>query len=357
MELKELRTILEKYTDIELYNKMKYEKSHYGASYNYAWEIQKIDAPLIAPAPKSIQQFFIVTGLTDVFPEQQYFTEDYDVTLLKHDRYAFPFVHKHNFFEIVYCVSGVFDHEFEGNKRTHKAGEICFISPGVQHALHVFSDSIVLNILIKRSNFDQLFRPLIGKSDILSDFFTSSLYGKDQKMVLFFDTKEDEYIRDRVLNMLKEKYEELPFCSEVISHETLLLFYDLLRRYSSTTTKLVFEKEVNDKFTQVIEYIHDHFATVTLDDLSKEFYFNKAYLSRMIKEKTGTNFSDLVKTIRLNIAEQLLTNTTLSLLEISQAIGYTDSSHLFRLFKQQYGLNPKEYRKQFQNPKLNKAST
>lgn len=350
MNLDELEHVLNEYTEVEKYNKMKYEGSHYKAWYNYAWEYTDKKTPLPPSAYEDIQQFFIMTGLTDVFPEQYYFKGGRSVTLVKHDRYAYPFVHKHNFYEIVYCLSGEFVHEIEGEEKLQKAGEIYFIAPGISHSLKVFNDSIVLNLLVKNSDFDMLFRPMIGKDNVLSDFFTSTLYSRDQKCCLYFDTAQDEKIRGDFLAMISEEYENLPYNGEVLSHQVMLLFYDLLRHFSGTAQSFSFHKESNDKFNEVIVYIRDHFATVTLDDLTNQFYFNKSYLSRLIKEKTGQTFSDLVKGIRLEIAAQLIANTTLSLREIAQAVGYADTSHLFRIFKKHYGIGPKEYRQRLQNP-------
>ncbi|MGF7142963.1 YesN/AraC family two-component response regulator [Anaerotaenia torta] len=348
MNMDEFREFIHKYTEIELYNKTKYQQSNYNKGYNYAWETPRHNAVLSEPTDDQTRQFFIVTGLTDVFPEKQYFKENHDITLIKHDRYAYSFNHKHNFFEIVYCASGEFIHEINSTKRTHREGELYVIAPGVNHALHVYNDSIVLNLLIKNSSFDHVFRSIIGKQNILSHFYTNSIYSKENNGILIFDTKNDAEIKEMFIKLFYEEYESQRYTADILNHMTMLIFYYLMRNYEDTAVNLSIQMENDDKINAIMQYIRDNFMTVTLDDLAREFYFNKYYISRLIKEKTGDNISNVIKKMRLDITEQLVANTNLCFWEIGQAVGYTDTTHLFRIFKQRYGVSPKEYRKRFQ---------
>ena len=44
-------------------------------------------------------------------------------------------------------------------------------------------------------------------------------------------------------------------------------------------------------------------------------------------------------------AKTMLTNTDLSIIQIMETLGFTNSTHFYELFKKQYGQTPGEYRK------------
>ncbi len=51
-----------------------------------------------------------------------------------------------------------------------------------------------------------------------------------------------------------------------------------------------------------------------------------------------------MKEIRTDYAKRLLSTTNLTILEISYKLGYSSISHFSKLFKQEVGLTPSEYR-------------
>lgn len=67
-------------------------------------------------------------------------------------------------------------------------------------------------------------------------------------------------------------------------------------------------------------------------------------LSRLIKQKTGYNFQELLQHRRFETAEHLLLETDLSVEEIALDVGYENQSYFFRQFKERYGMTPRKYR-------------
>lgn len=55
-------------------------------------------------------------------------------------------------------------------------------------------------------------------------------------------------------------------------------------------------------------------------------------------------FTEYLQTKRLNEAMQLLEETSLSVLEISNAVGYENDSFFRRKFKERFSVTPKQYR-------------
>lgn len=93
-------------------------------------------------------------------------------------------------------------------------------------------------------------------------------------------------------------------------------------------------------------YICENFdRDLSLDLLAEVVHLNPSYLSRLFKEITGQNLSAYITDVRMEKAAQLLDQTDLRVHEVMEAVGYQKSQHFARLFREKYGVTPKEYRK------------
>lgn len=105
-------------------------------------------------------------------------------------------------------------------------------------------------------------------------------------------------------------------------------------------------QERDERMAQIMSYIRANFKTVSLTDLSSRFYLSTPYLSKLMKERTGMNFTDILKGIRLKKARVLLKNTALTMESIAEEVGYQNVENFNRLFKQSYGITPAQFRKE-----------
>lgn len=110
--------------------------------------------------------------------------------------------------------------------------------------------------------------------------------------------------------------------------------------------QLIGTDKKDERIVTIVNYIQAHYKSVTLDDLSEEFYLSKPYLSKYIKEHTGTTFGEIVKEIRINKAKTLLKNNGMTVEAIAENVGYQNVEHFNRLFKRAFGITPVQYRNQ-----------
>ncbi|MEH6649108.1 MAG: helix-turn-helix domain-containing protein [Motiliproteus sp.] len=80
-------------------------------------------------------------------------------------------------------------------------------------------------------------------------------------------------------------------------------------------------------------------------------------LSRRFKQANGVSLSDYLQQLRLGQTQLLLENTSLSIEQIVERVGYSSQSSLRRLFQKQLGLSPRQYRQQNQQPSLPQAQS
>ncbi len=118
---------------------------------------------------------------------------------------------------------------------------------------------------------------------------------------------------------------------------------------ASSVNKLAGDQHItrgrDERIVEIISYIQRNYQDVTLDTLASEFHLSKPYLSKYIREKSGSTFQDVVRVERMKKARTLLKETTHSVESIATEVGYENVEHFNRLFKKSYNMTPVQYRK------------
>lgn len=96
----------------------------------------------------------------------------------------------------------------------------------------------------------------------------------------------------------------------------------------------------------MLKYIDENIdSRLTLAELAQKCFYNPSYFSRIFKEKFGVTFLEYVAKRRLTYAIELLQSTALSLDEIAEQVGFSDTKGLYHAFSRYMDATPSEYRK------------
>lgn len=293
----------------------------------------------------------------DIMPEiisynmedSEYFSEkdDSSVFISRHNRYTPSFFHRHSFFEIVFVLSGRCIQTIGLQTLYFQAGDICLIAPGTYHTMEVFDDeSLVFNILLRRSTFHQMFTPLTLGDNLLSKFFSEGLYKNHRIEYLVFHTSEDSGYIERCLKMYGEQLEKDQYTDQILVGMLTEMNALIMRNYRSTmeSSYSVLHADMPKDFL-MMNYLQEHMADVTLEDLAKHFGYSISHCSRMIKTYTGQGFNEWKRILRLRRAEHLLINSNESIADIGNSLGYLNPETFIRAFKKEYHMTPAKYRK------------
>jgi signal transduction histidine kinase/DNA-binding response OmpR family regulator/ligand-binding sensor domain-containing protein len=97
------------------------------------------------------------------------------------------------------------------------------------------------------------------------------------------------------------------------------------------------------KVREAVE-IHLTDATFTVEQLCKLVFMSHSQLHRKLDALTGCSPNKFIRIIRLNKAKELLKNPDNSIASIALDCGYNDPGYFGRVFKQEYGVTPQEWR-------------
>lgn len=96
----------------------------------------------------------------------------------------------------------------------------------------------------------------------------------------------------------------------------------------------------------IIEFLDAHYcdSDLCLSLLSTKFKLSEAYISRMIKLRTGSTYTEYVEQMRMARAAQLLGSSEKSVTDIALELGYETPNTFFKAFKRVYHVSPGAYR-------------
>lgn len=129
---------------------------------------------------------------------------------------------------------------------------------------------------------------------------------------------------------------------------TELLFQELERLHTRTLGELKQqrENEATRPIRMAKQFIQENFGrNITLEDVCGAVGFSPAYFSALFKKETGEGFSKYLTHVRIERAKELLRETSLSVAEVCEAVGYSDRKHFTQTFHKMTGLNPAEFRR------------
>ena len=166
------------------------------------------------------------------------------------------------------------------------------------------------------------------------------------------------------LNEIAEKMREI-FYANTLDRELrcCMLLMEFMRTLDEHrdefTTEMVKDPgpltdDVLRRMVLVTDYIK---GNLTADDLSqaamaKMAGISKDYFSRVFKSVTGMNYSKWLNMIRLEKATELLSQDEMSLTEVAMLSGFQSIPSFNRVFCEEKGMAPSEYRSLFSNEKI-----
>lgn len=124
------------------------------------------------------------------------------------------------------------------------------------------------------------------------------------------------------------------------------LFLDCITTPQLNNNELNMSKK-QGYFDKVHEFISYHYAEdITVDQIADECRLNRSYLNSLFKADFGISIQQFLIQYRLSKGAQLLAETTQSIKEISENVGYRDQLYFSKSFKKIYGTSPKRWREE-----------
>jgi len=117
-----------------------------------------------------------------------------------------------------------------------------------------------------------------------------------------------------------------------------------ITRDSAVSLMLLRDSSLERRVLKILEMVEAG-TTFAIRDLAAEFHLSPAYLQRLFKHETGICMGEWLSEQRLQRAAYLLSNSYLSIKEITHVVGYEHTSSFVRAFERRFQQAPARFRK------------
>ena len=223
-------------------------------------------------------------------------------------------------------------------------GELIFLNQYITHEIEASSENdIVINFIIRPEFFDYIIT-LLDDENSISKFLLTTLYTDyDEGEYLYFKVSERKDIQDLVERIITELYTPSIMNKATIKLLVGLLLVELIKNSQDIEIYSVdnYEKVL---IIQSLKYIDEFYNRATLFELSQKLKQPDYKLSKLIKKHTGMTYKELLQERKLSKAVELIRSTNYSIVEIIELIGYENPTYFYKIFKNKFGMTPREYK-------------
>lgn len=262
-------------------------------------------------------------------------------------------MHQHDAIEVGYVVSGCARQEFFGREYRFNAGDFWIVDQNCYHCdIYSYSDLLTVFISISSEVFDSAFLRTVENSDIHRFLCLALLKQKKNRQFLHFSPRRKEAAGPVVMEQLLREVIEKKAGYETIVRGLLERLLNSLSTEYDFSLSSQEKRQRNDLlFHEIEKYIHDNYATASIQCLVERFHYNEDFYNRLIKAYSGHTYSGYLKRVRMEEACRLLLHTHQSIEQIALTLGYQSRAHFYRVFSEYFGMTPASFRKEKQENK------
>ena len=257
------------------------------------------------------------------------------------------FQHTHSGCEIHYVISGEVSMDCLQSRYRLSSGQMLIVPPGVYHYVRSVSEDVIqMNILIeinpkgnksRNHQLADLLQTLLVQRPIL-------LEGKSDSNHLIYEQMERIQkfcLTENVPDFLHNEW------MKILSAELVLLMASLAEQNSIDEESKVFTSMSANTNRYIMDqfFNHNYSGNSKMEELAKELNVSVRQIGRIVHQTYGKGFREKMNECRLAVAVDLLRNTTKSMTEISEILGYSEPANFSCFIKRQTGKTPAKIRK------------
>ncbi len=253
-----------------------------------------------------------------------------------------------NYFEIIFIEKGEGKHFINEFIVSFTQGDVFLVAPGDDHYFEIkestqfsyfqFTESLFSSKmnLPDRSYWLHRIQRIIHHPNLLPGDIITEQYDKDliwhiHNVIIKEYEMMKEHFRHNISNMV----------STILS----IIARNITRDFTTSTTKKI--KDTHTTIDQILSYIRQNVyekELVKVNALAERFHMTPAALSAYFKKQTGDSLHHYILLYKIHLVKYRLKNTDFTVSEIAYQLGFTDESHLTRIFKKYNRITPKRYK-------------
>ncbi len=273
--------------------------------------------------------------------------------------YAYDKRHKirsnrHDYFEVFYLYAGELECQIQDRVFSMQRGDLVLINSTQYHTMHL--------PLRRRSTEQVRAAALYFLPEVI---YATETIGEDVEYLLPFLMQDAAFphviaastgLPAQIYELMKCIQAELPAETKrarLTIKTSLKMLLILLGNYyaSRPGTVATFQRKQHaiEQLQPLFEFLEAHYhEPISITVAAEIMRLSESHFMRFFKQVTGQSFITYLNHFRVAKAEELLVRTTLTVAEVSQAVGFSDQSYFGLVFRNFVHLAPLQFRQQYQ---------
>ena len=283
-----------------------------------------------------------------------FFTDDFPLHIAE-ARHGTIKPHRHEFFELVYLISGRGLHRIGTRSYPIQAGDVYVISPDEPHAYYPLDGEQVriVNVLFVPSILDEALLSSTALAGLAKLLYIEPLFREEVQFAHRLNLQGGAAYRVETLlrEMAQEEQARAPGYELVLRNLFCMLLVLLSRAYEQQLTSAGVEPEFSRRHAVVeaaVSYIEAHHAEpLSLHDIARHTAMSPSRLAHVFKEHTRRSILAYLHEYRISRVCAGLLASDAPVSELALSFGYGDLGFFYRVFRRHTGCSPTEYRRRF----------
>lgn len=247
--------------------------------------------------------------------------------------------HSHEFVELVYVESGTAVQKLNYETIDIRQGDVFVIADDSEHSIRPTcgeNEFRLINIIFLKDfvDFDySVFRPIAP-----------------------FNTLQQPEIWETVCRAKREYEERKAFCDEAVKGCVYFLLTQLARLYEAGAGSKPSRSRNSAYVMMAVKFISENYSSrLKLDDIAGYVGLTSGYLQKIFRKERKTSVIEYLLRYRIEQGCRYLVETSMTIVDISDAIGFSDIKNFHYAFKKVLGMTPNEYRRIHRGTVLSEA--
>ena len=238
---------------------------------------------------------------------------------------------KHSYWELTYVDKGELLTTIDGVSYHLKQGDLIFYAPMQFHTQSTFekisSSYLTINFKMNFNHADLLCNKIFSlKRDsyfivtrLIEELSNDNLYSNDLSLC---------YLKELIIQMLR---------------------LDNSHFHSKPTTHMQQTYE-NELLNDILLYIDDNiYEKISVSTLCEHFCISTSMLHSLFRKNMNNTAKNYINELKLSKSKELIRNSTHTLSEISEMLGFSSIHYFSKKFKSYFNISPTEYSKSIYN--------
>lgn len=190
-----------------------------------------------------------------------------------------------------------------------------------------------------KENLETLFQHNLIKNSLSTSFQKLFIY---ELLGIIVKLSAQMGLEERMHNHLISDMDHIDRYGELKQIKTIMeSFYQLCDMVNSKS-----DRQNMGITQQILAYVESQYTndTLSLSSIANHFNMNESYLSYTFKQQNGIKLSVYIENLRIQKAKELLAQTSLTISQIAEEIGYLSANSFCRAFKRVTGINATTFR-------------